>query len=64
MILSKHFFPKHQNKVILVVRLLNSRTWMTEDLSSDFPGIRNLCSLIDLSGLCNLTALWAEGGGN
>jgi len=25
--------------------------------SSDFPGLRNLSSLIDLSGLCNLTGL-------
>ena len=25
--------------------------------SSDFPGQRNLYSLIDLSGLCNLTGL-------
>ena len=24
---------------------------------SDFPGVRNLASLIDLSGLCNLTGL-------
>ena len=30
MILSKKKFPKHhQNKVILVLKLLNSRTWMT-----------------------------------
>jgi hypothetical protein len=28
-----------------------------KDLSSDFPGLRNLCSLIDLSGLCNITGL-------
>ena len=25
----KKYFPKHQNKVILVLKLLNSRTWMT-----------------------------------
>jgi hypothetical protein len=25
----KKFFPKHQNKVILVLKLLNSRAWMT-----------------------------------
>ena len=25
--------------------------------SSDFPGLRTLSSLIDLSGLCNLTGL-------
>ena len=29
MILSKKFCLKHQNKVILVLRLLNLRTWMT-----------------------------------
>ena len=26
-------------------------------LSCDFPGLRNLSSLFDLSGLCNLTGL-------
>ena len=29
MILSKLFFSKHQNKVILALKLLNSRTWET-----------------------------------
>jgi hypothetical protein len=29
----------------------------SEVLSSDFQGIRNLFSLIDLSGLCNLSGL-------
>ena len=29
----------------------------SEVLSSDFPGLRNLSSLIDLSGLCKLTGL-------
>ena len=29
----------------------------SEVLSSDFPGLRNLSSLIDLSGLCKLTDL-------
>ena len=29
----------------------------TEVLNSDFPGLRNLSSLIDLSSLCNLTGL-------
>ena len=29
----------------------------SEVLSSDFVGLRNLCSLIDLSSLCNLTGL-------
>jgi hypothetical protein len=26
---------------------------------SGFPGVRNLSSLIDLSGLCNLTGLYS-----
>ena len=29
----KSFFSKHQNKVILVLKLLNSRTWMTQNSS-------------------------------
>ena len=29
----------------------------SEVLINDFPGLRNHCSLIDLSGLCNLTSL-------
>ena len=29
----------------------------SEVLNSDFPGLRNHCSLIDLSGLCNLISL-------
>jgi hypothetical protein len=29
----------------------------SEVLSSDFPGLRNLSSLIDLTDLCNLTGL-------
>jgi hypothetical protein len=29
----------------------------TEIHISDFPGLRNLCNLIDLSGLCNLKGL-------
>ena len=28
-----------------------------KDHSSDFLGLRNLCSLIDLNSLCNLTGL-------
>jgi hypothetical protein len=55
MILSKKKISKHQNKVILALKLLNSRT--SEDHSSDFPGLRNLSSLIDLSGHCHLTGL-------
>jgi hypothetical protein len=29
----------------------------SEVLGSDFLGLRNLCSLIDLSNFCNLTGL-------
>ena len=36
---------------------MNSRSRMTEVLSSDFLGLRNLCSLIELSSLCNMTGL-------
>ena len=58
MILSKEIFPKHQNKVILVLRLLNSRTWMTLKTSLVlFPDLKNLCSLIDLGSLCSLNGL-------
>ena len=58
MILSKKFFPKHQNKVILVLRLLNSRTWLTLKTSLVlFPDLKNLSSLIDLGSLCNLNGL-------
>jgi hypothetical protein len=32
---------------------------MTEVFSSDFPGPRNLCSLIDLFGLYKLTGLYS-----
>ena len=54
----KKFFPKHQNIVILLLKLLNSRTWMTLMTSLVlFPDLKNLCSLIDLSSLCNLNGL-------
>ena len=44
--------------MILVLRLLNSRTWMTLKTSLVFfPDLRNLCSLIDLGSLCNLNGL-------
>ena len=47
------------NKVILVLKLLNSRTWMTLKTlcSSDFPCLRNFWSPFDLGGLCNFTGL-------
>ena len=50
----KFFFSKHQNK------WYKSSDYSLQEpgwLSSDFPGLTNLCSLIDLSGLCNLTGL-------
>ena len=45
---------KHQSKWYK-----SSDYWFQEPewLSSDFPGLTNLCSLIDLSGLCDLTGL-------
>ena len=44
--------------MILVLKLLNSRTWMTlQSPKVIFSGLRNLCSLIDLSVLCNLAGL-------
>ena len=53
---------------VVTVRLLNKTTQTpnkaefnnmddSEVLSSDFSGLRNLSSLIDLSSLCNLTGL-------
>ena len=54
----KKFFPKHQNIVILLLKLLNSRTWMTLMTSLVlFPDLKNLWSLIDLGSLCNLNGL-------
>ena len=50
----KKFFSKHQNKCFQ-----SSDYWFQEPgwLRSNFPGLTNLCSLIDLSGLCNVTSL-------
>ena len=50
----KVLFSKHQNK------WYKSSDYSLQEpgwLSSDFPGLTNLCSLIDLSGLCSLTGL-------
>ena len=47
----KNFFSKHKNKAEF--KCLDD----SEVLSRDFPGIRNLFSLIDLSRLCNLAGL-------
>ena len=58
MILSNFFFLKtsiqsdNSPKIIEFKNLEDS-----EVHSSDFLGLRNLSSLIDLSGLCNLTGL-------
>ena len=58
MILSKKFFQKHQNIAILLIKLLNLRTWMTLMTSLVlFPDLKNLWSLIDLGSLCNLNGL-------
>jgi hypothetical protein len=55
MILSKNFFfSKHKKK------LYQSSDYLFQEpgsLSSDFLGLKNLCSLIDLSGLWDLTGL-------
>ena len=50
----KTFFSKHQNKCFKSLDYcFQEPGW----LSSDFPGLTNLCNLIDLSGLCSLTGL-------
>jgi hypothetical protein len=58
MILSKHFLFKTSKESNITPQIIEFKN--LEDskvLSSDFPGLRNLSSLIDLSGLCNLTGL-------
>ena len=52
-----NYFFKHQNKAIFIIKLLNLRTWLTEELSSDFSGLRYLCSLTNLGSLRNLNGL-------
>jgi hypothetical protein len=42
MILPTILFFKHQNKVLFVNKLINSRTCLTEELSSDFPDLNDL----------------------
>ena len=49
--MQKNFFSKHQSKAEFKDRD------DSEVLKSDFPGLRNHCSLIDLIGLCNLIGL-------
>jgi hypothetical protein len=55
MILSKDFCFQNIKKSPHIIEFKNLED--SEVLSSDFPGIRNLFSLIDLSGLCNLSGL-------
>jgi hypothetical protein len=58
MILSKYFLFKTSKESNITPQIIEFKN--LEDskvLSSDFPGLRNLSSLIDLSGLCNLTGL-------
>ena len=50
--LTKRTLMYHCAQIIEFKKLKDS-----EVLSSDFPGLRNLSSLIDLSSLCNLTGL-------
>ena len=58
MILSKHFFFKTSKYSNISTQIIEFKTLdNSEVLSSVFPGLRNLFSLIDLSGLCNLTGI-------
>ena len=52
------FFSKHENKIIFALQVNEFK--IQDDskvLSSNFQGLKNFCSLIDLSSLCNLTGL-------
>jgi hypothetical protein len=55
MILSKKIFSKESDINPQIIEIKNLE--VSEVLSSDFPGLRNLSSLIDLSGLCNFIGL-------
>ena len=58
MVLSKIFFSKHENRIIFALKLNEFK--IQDDLkvlSSNFQGLKNFCSLIALSSLCNLTGL-------
>ena len=55
MILPKFSFSKESDISPQIIEFKNLE--VSEDLSSDFPGLRNLSSLIDLSGLCKFTGL-------
>ena len=54
----KHFFFQNINISDISPHIIEFKNKdNSEVLSSDFPGLRNLSSLIDLSGLCKLTGL-------
>ena len=54
----KLLLNKHQNKMMLLLKLIEFKNLEDSEVhSSDFPGLRNFSSLIDLCGLCNLTGL-------
>ena len=58
MILSKICFFKTSKESDISPQIIEFKNLEdSEVLSSDFPGLRNLSSLIDLSSLCNLTGL-------
>ena len=51
----KNIFFKTSKESDISPQIINLED--SEVLCSDFPGLRNLSSLIDLSSLCNLTGL-------
>ena len=55
MILPKTFFSKESDINPQIIEFKNLE--VSKVLGSDFPGLRNLSSLIDLSSLCNLIGL-------
>ena len=58
MILSKKFVFKTSKESDITPKMIEFKNLEDYEVhSSDFPGLRNLSSLIDLSGLCNLTGL-------
>jgi hypothetical protein len=59
MILSKHFlFKTSKESSNITPQIIEFKNLEDSEVhSSDFPGLRNLSSLIDLSGLCNLTGI-------
>ena len=58
MILSKKFFFKTSKESDISPEIIEFKNLEDSEVHScDFPGLRNLSSLIDLNGLCNLTGL-------